>query len=343
MTTNIKLIFCSLFLFFFIVFLVIFQQSASPFIIAFIISYILNPCISFLKKKIMLSRTVSAFFVVTIFLSMTFLIFYNIAPLAVNQARLLIDEAPEIIKLITLKLNSIIPYLNIDQKERSILQNMGQISDLLKTAAAKVTLSSVFIISFLFKLAIVIYAIFYILKDWESFSTNIQQKLPNSINECLNKIDLMLSAYFRGQATIALILGTTYLIVFNLIGLNYSILIALGSGLLYFIPYLGSIFLFFSSSIAALIQYDGDVKMFTVVIVAVLLGLGIESFYLTPKFIGEKIRLHPLLIMFVLLASAKLMGIIGVLIGPPFTSAGKILLESFIDKNATTRSIKNTS
>jgi predicted PurR-regulated permease PerM len=170
---------------------------------------------------------------------------------------------------------------------------------------------------------------FYLLRDWDRMVARIDQLLPrdqaDTVREAFRDIDDSLAGFVRGQSLVCLFLGTFYGVGLTLVGLDFGLLIGLIAGLLSFIPYAGSIIGFVSSVGIALVQFD---NYYMVALVAGIFFLGqfVEGNFLTPKVVGDRIGLHPVWIIFALLAGGALFGFVGVLLAVPAAAALAVLI-----------------
>lgn len=169
---------------------------------------------------------------------------------------------------------------------------------------------------------------FYMLRDWDIFVAKVDNLLPRKskkdIREQFQKIDRALSGFIRGQLSVCLILGTYYSLGLRLIGLELGLLVGFLAGLISFIPYVGSISGFVVSIILALAQFGDMTKVIEVVVV---FGIGqfVEGNFLTPKLVGENVGLHPVWVMFALLAGGVLLGFLGLMIAVPVAAVIGVL------------------
>ena len=164
---------------------------------------------------------------------------------------------------------------------------------------------------------------FYMLCDWPKITETIMHLIPRknekSAREIFAQIDRIISGYLRGQFVVCLFLGIFYSCGLLLIGLDLGLLVGLLAGLISFIPYVGSISGFLAAVILALTQYGAGIELAEVVAVFVI-GQFIEGNFLTPKLVGENIGLHPIWVMFALLAGGTLLGLLGMLIAVPLAA-----------------------
>jgi len=163
-------------------------------------------------------------------------------------------------------------------------------------------------------------ALFYLLMDWDKFVARLLELVPlpmrSSFDSFANEADSVLGQYLRGQLLVMLMMAAFYAIGLALFGLDLALPIGIFTGLAMFIPYLGFGIGLILAVLAGLLQF-ASIK--AIVMVAVVYGIGqvVESLYLTPRMVGERIGLHPLVVIFALLAFGQVFGFVGVLIALP--------------------------
>jgi predicted PurR-regulated permease PerM len=161
---------------------------------------------------------------------------------------------------------------------------------------------------------------FYLLRDWDRIVARVDTWLPRghagAIREQAREIDRTLAGFLRGQGTVCLILGVFYAIGLTLAGLDFGLVVGLVAGLLSFIPYVGAIVGLVLSVGLALVQFDDWLRI-AVVAGIFFVGQAVEGNFLTPKLVGESVGLHPVWIIFGLLAGGALFGFVGVLLAVP--------------------------
>ncbi len=181
----------------------------------------------------------------------------------------------------------------------------------------------------LFKLILAPLFAYYLLHDWEKIGMSVKQRLPHGSRELIlrlgEEIDTMISAFLRGQVLICLILASCYSLGLYLAGIPFALPIGLATGLFAFIPYVGVVGGLFAASLACLWHFGWDAHLLGVVLVFISAHL-LESFYLTPKVLGDKLGLHPLVILLALTIAADRFGFAGLLIAVPVTAAATVLL-----------------
>ena len=170
---------------------------------------------------------------------------------------------------------------------------------------------------------------FFFLRDWDVFVERIAALVPRDYQSTVARLagesSAVLGGFLRGQLLVMLILGVLYGVGMRLVGLELGILIGLIGGLLTFVPYLGPASVIILGSIAALVQF-GDWQHLLGVVVVFGIGQVIESYWLTPKLVGDRIGLHPVAVIFAVLAGGSLFGFLGMLLALPVAAVANVLL-----------------
>jgi predicted PurR-regulated permease PerM len=170
---------------------------------------------------------------------------------------------------------------------------------------------------------------FYLLRDWDVLVARFRELLPRRISgkfiEMSLECDDMLAGFIRGQLMVMLALAIIYTVGLSLIGLELALLLGVIAGLVSFVPYLGLIVGIALAGLAAFFQFGEWLPVFYVVIVFTV-AQSIEGMLLTPHFVGERIGLHPVAVIFAVLAGGKLFGFTGVLLALPVAAVVMVLL-----------------
>jgi predicted PurR-regulated permease PerM len=170
---------------------------------------------------------------------------------------------------------------------------------------------------------------FFFLRDWDLFVSRVASLVPRDHADIVSRLaqesSAVLGAFLRGQLLVMLVLGVLYGIGLSLVGLNLGILIGIVAGVLTFVPYLGPATVIILGGIAALVQY-GDWQHLLGVLAVFSVGQVIESYWLTPKLVGDRIGLHPVAVIFAVLAGGQLFGFLGMLLALPVAAIANVLL-----------------
>lgn len=297
-----------------------------PFVAGIVLGYLFDPLASRFEKWGM-SRTVATIlvFVVVILIAVpSFIMLFSVID---KQLTTFVEAAPTYISAFTkraepllIDLHNKFPSMEIDSLPEFIKDNLTNglqfggklLKGLISNGFALINLLSLLLITPV--------VTFYMLRDWDTFVKKVDNLLPrkskNTIREQFGLIDKALSGFIRGQVSVCIILGAYYSLGLHLVGLELGLLVGFLAGLISFIPYVGSISGFIISIILALAQF-GDVTKIIEVVAVFLTGQFIEGNFLTPKLVGDNIGLHPVWVMFALLAGGVLLGFLGLMIAVP--------------------------
>jgi predicted PurR-regulated permease PerM len=170
---------------------------------------------------------------------------------------------------------------------------------------------------------------YFFLRDWDVFVERVAALVPRDKVEVVGRLaresDAMLGGFLRGQFLVMLCMGVFYAIGLRLVGLDLGILIGIVAGLLTFIPYVGPAAVLVLGGIGALVQY-GDWQHLAGVVAVWGVGQLIESYWLTPKLVGDRIGLHPMAVIFAVLAGGQLFGFLGMLLALPVAALANVML-----------------
>jgi predicted PurR-regulated permease PerM len=170
---------------------------------------------------------------------------------------------------------------------------------------------------------------FFFLRDWDLIVERVAALVPRdhtaTVSRLAQESSLVLGGFLRGQLLVMLLLGILYGVGLEVIGLDVGILIGVVAGVLTFVPYLGPAAVIVLGGLAALIQF-GDWQHLVGVLAVFGIGQVIESMWLTPKLVGDRIGLHPAAVIFAVLAGGQLFGFLGMLLALPVAAIANVLL-----------------
>ena len=222
-----------------------------------------------------------------------------------------------------------------DRLLAALKAHIDSIGGVATVVLGKVSRSGLGIVLWLTNLVLIPVVAFYLLRDWDRLVATIDRMLPRSIQPTVAHLaresDKVLGAFVRGQLLVMLALGIFYGTGLSLVGLSVGLLIGIVAGLLSFVPYLGFIVGFGAAMIAVLVQY-GDWSHLLMVCGVFLLGQLLEGYVLVPKLVGDKIGLHPVAVIFAVLAGGYLAGFLGVLLALPAASVIMVLLRYLVER-----------
>ncbi|HCU59225.1 MAG TPA: AI-2E family transporter [Alphaproteobacteria bacterium] len=312
-----------------------------PFVLGIILGYLFDPLATKLEK-LKISRTWATVLVFLIVVLIAVPVIALLVGVIDNQLSIFVSAVPTYIASFVQKLEpamkslqEYIPGLETDNLKTAFSQNISQTFQLSGKFLQGLFKNGMAIVNVLSLLLITPVVAFYMLRDWDVFVKKVDALLPRkskkNIREIFKKIDKAISGFIRGQLSVCVILGTYYALGLRLIGLELGLLVGFIAGLISFIPYVGSITGFVLSIILALSQFSEYTKIIEVVLV---FGIGqfLEGNFLTPKLVGDNIGLHPVWVMFALLAGGVLLGFLGLMIAVPVAAIVAILLKTGIEK-----------
>lgn len=300
----------------------------SPFLVGALLAYLANPVVKHLGKW-HVPHLLSVIAVFLLLIAVLFLLILILFPLVQNQILALIEVTPSIITWLQ---DTVAPWLreqiDINSLKTTLTANLSKTGWILSAVLS----SGYTITAWLVNLILIPVVTFYLLRDWDKLMLSAKNLLPKSIKtttvRLCHECDEVLSAFFRGQLLVMLALCMIYGLGLYAVGLRIGLILGIIGGLLSIVPYLGSTFVLVSASIAAFVQF-GTLQPLLGVWAVFLLGQSIEGFVLTPYLIGGRIGLHPVAVIFSIMAGGTLFGFFGVLIALP-TAAVIVVLLRFI-------------
>ena len=307
-----------------------------PFVLGMAIAYVLDPLAERLTRRGM-SRLIAALIILGAFVLFFAVLAVLIVPVLTRQFVGLIEEAPSYVQ----RLEAFVKDPNNPWLKQFIGNNLAgtdkPIDDLLNQASGYVTglAASVWergraLFSILSLIVITPVVAFYLICDWDGMVAAIDRLIPlpqrDTVRGLFKEIDYTISAYVRGQSGVCLILGLYYVVGLTLVGLRFGLLIGVVAGLISFIPYVGSLTAIVLSLAVALAQFFPEWSSILIVLAVVLLGQFLEGNVLSPFLVGHSVGLHPVWLMFALIAFGYLFGFVGLLLAVPLAAAAGVLI-----------------
>jgi len=319
-----------------VVLLVFLREVLFPFVAGFAVAYFLDPVCDRLERAGM-SRTWATIVVTALFFVLFILVLALLLPVLYGQLVQFLNNLPGYVAAIHAKagplleaargylLNGAEPF-NVDA---FVKEHLGDVAKIAVGVLGKFAggLQVTFNIVSLFVITPVV--AFYLLRDWDEIVARVDSWLPRAhvetIREQARLVDETLAGFLRGQFSVCILLGLFYGIGLSLVGLEFGLVVGLGTGLVSFVPYFGMLIGFVVGIALAIAQFDSWQPIAMVVGVFVA-GQAIEGNFLTPKLVGDRVNLHAVWIMFALLAGGALFGFVGVLLAVPVASVVGVLV-----------------
>jgi len=319
----------------FILLLYILSDVLTPFVAGMAVAYFVDPLADKLEEW-GLSRLVATSLITVIFFVLSIAVLSTLLPVLATQIIGFAGRIPEYVAYVREIAEPFVRQVFSGVSESELKELGTSVAGLAKQAFSvlgevlkKVISGGVAVIDIVSILVLTPLVTFYMLRDWDVMVARIDGWLPRKhadiIREQFSLVDHTLAGFVRGQASVCLILGVFYAAGLSILGLEFGLLVGLGAGLISFIPYFGSIVGFGVSIAIALVQFD-DWTTISMVAGVFAIGQLIEGNFLTPKLVGEKVGLHPVWVIFALMAGGSLAGFTGVMLAVPVAAVIGVLV-----------------
>ena len=324
---------------FFCAFVYILRSVLLPFVAGIIIGYLLDPLgDKFTRLKI--GRTWSTVLVLVLVVLIIVPAFVLLVNVIDSQLSVFISVIPNYVSSLLKKaepllidLKDMFPALDADKIRSYMHDNMANNLKILGKILRSVISGGMAIVNLISLLLITPVVAFYMLRDWDKFIAKVRSLLPRkskkSIEQQAREIDRTLAGFIRGQLSVCVILGSFYAVGLHLAGLDLGLLVGFLAGIISFIPYVGTISGFIISMALAFAQFDSLMPIISVAAVF-MVGQFLEGNFLTPKLVGDNVGLHPVWVMFALLAGGVLLGFLGLMIAVPVAAIIGVLIRHAI-------------
>ena len=307
----------------------------TPFFAAALLAYLGDPLADRLEKKMSRSIAVSIVFIV-LFAALTIMALL-ILPLLVQQLTYLISNIPayidniqqNVVPMLAQKLGINSNLIDFELIKKLFTTHYAQAGGMVSQIVSSIAASGVALIALVANIVLIPVVTFYLLRDWDDIISRIDELLPRKMQpvivELAKESDDVLAAFIRGQLLVMLVLGIVYSSGLWFIDLELALLIGMLAGLVSFVPYLGFIVGILAASIAVLLQTQ-ELMMLIPVFIVFGIGQALEGMLLTPLLVGDRIGLHPVAVIFAVLAGGQLFGFVGVLLALPVAAVLAVLL-----------------
>jgi len=274
-----------------------------------------------------ISRTLGTILVMTLLLGLFTALILIMVPLFEREVSRLIEKVPAYLETVR---NSLGPWLetqlgislqlDITLLKQTLTQNWQSAGGIVAKLVTLFTSGGVATMKFLLNLVLVPVVLFYLLRDWTLLVRFVDEMIPRHWYEQINlfarEIDRVLAEFLRGQLSVMLLMSIYYVMGLWLVGLEFALEIGVIAGILVFVPYLGMVIGLILASLVALIQFQ---EWSSLIPVWIVLGIGqlLENMVVVPWLVGNRIGLHPVVVIFALLAFGQLFGFVGLLLALP--------------------------
>ena len=326
----------------FVVFLWLFSSILLPFVAGMALAYFLDPVADRLER-IGLSRMMATGLILLSFILLLVIALIIIVPLLATQAADFAVKVPGYVtalqKLVTDTDSHYVPAWlkgQMGNLKDNLSKFVGEGASFIASLFVQIWASGKALIDVLSLLVITPVVAFYLLLDWDNMIAKLDSWVPRDwvhvVRRLGNDMNDAIAGFVRGQGTICLILAIFYGGSLSMVGLNFGLLIGIVSGLVSFIPYLGSLLGLVLSVGVALVQFWPDYPWVILIGGIFFFGQIIDGYILQPKLIGEKVGLHPVWLMFALLAFGALFGFVGLMVAVPASASIAVLVRYAISR-----------
>lgn len=320
----------------FVVLLWLLRSVLLPFVLGMAIAYFVDPLVRWLERH-GVSRGVAAAGIIAGFFLVVLSVFFLFLPVIVEQATSLALRLPA---LLTWARDAALPWVRTAFERlrlpipeglvRPSPEIMQRFAGLATSVVGGVLSRGLAVVNVFALLAVTPLVSFYLLRDWPRIVAEVDAWLPRhhapEIREQVARIDGVLAGFARGSAIVCLAQAIFYAIALTAIQLDFGLVIGLAAGLVSFIPYVGALFGFLSSVGVALYQFWPDWMRVAAVGAIFFTGQFVQDYLLVPRLVGDQVGLHPLWVIFGVLAGGALFGFVGVLLAVPACAVIGVLL-----------------
>ncbi|ACP24724.1 putative permease protein [Sinorhizobium fredii NGR234] len=327
----------------FIAFLMVFSSILLPFLAGMALAYFLDPVADRLQR-LGLSRLMATIAILVTFIVLFALSLIIVIPLIFTQAADFIQKMPGYVARLQAFVadttqSTLVPDW-LEAQMAAIKQNSAKLLEqgatFLGTLFQQLWNSGMALLDILSLFIITPVVAFYLLLDWDHMVQKVDSWVPRDhvdvVRQIARDMNTTIAGFVRGQGSLCVILGLYYAIGLSLVGLNFGLLIGFFAGMISFIPYVGSLVGLVLAVGVAVVQFWPDYIWILLVLAVFFTGQFLEGNILQPKLVGKSVGLHPVWLMFALLAFGALFGFVGLLVAVPAAAAIGVLVRFGIQR-----------
>ena len=313
----------------------------TPFLVAALFAYLMDP----LVEKLVSRRVGRALAVSLIFVVMSLLLALLVLLVVPMLARQVVDFMHRLPEYLSMFQAYLLPQLDrldihveaipMDDVRQLLQDNWQKAGGFLTIMLKRATASTLSLVAVAANLLLIPVVAFYLMRDWKQLIAFLRDSLPlqwrDKVLSLIRECDEVLSAFIRGQLLVMLSLAAIYSIGLGIVGLDLALFLGTLAGLASVVPYLGAIVGIGASTILAYVQFH---EWLPLVWVCVVFGVGqmLEGMWLTPMLVGDKIGLHPVAVIFAIMAGGQLAGFVGILLALPVAAVLMVFVRHFHQK-----------
>lgn len=311
----------------------------TPFVLALLLGWLGDPLVDRLERRGR-SRAVAVTLVFALMTLLLALVLIILVPMVERQIVTLIDSLPQYrdwvigtaLPWVEQRTGyEVVSWLDTERLIQLVREHWQQAGGVAATVLAYASRSGFAILTLVINLVLVPILAFYFMRDWDLLVERVAALIPrdhiDTATRLARETSESLGGFLRGQFLVMLGQGAIYAVGMSLVGLRLGLLIGMVAGLISFIPYLGATVGILLALIAAIAQAQGfDWQLLILIGVVFTIGQLVESYVLTPRLVGDRIGLHPVAVIFAVLAGGQLFGFLGMLLALPVAAVANVLL-----------------
>jgi predicted PurR-regulated permease PerM len=314
----------------------------TPFVISALLAYLGDPVVDRLEER-GLGRTPAVTLVFFALFLLIIVLLLLLVPRIESQISALLQKLPLYLEWLRSqvlpKLEGLVPGdgggIDLNLLQKALAKHWREAGGLLANVWASISGSGLAIVAWLINLVLIPVLTFYLLRDWDHLVAGCHSLLPRRSADTWLRLaresDEVLGAFLRGQVLVMFSLGAIYTTGLWLVGLEFALLIGMFAGIVSFVPYLGLIVGILIAGVASVFQAQGLGDLPWVIMVFVV-GQVVEGSFLTPRLVGERVGLHPVAVIFAIMAGGQLYGFFGVLLALPVASVAMVLVRHLLHR-----------
>jgi predicted PurR-regulated permease PerM len=310
----------------------------TPFVLAALLGWLGDPWVDRLER-VGRSRTTAVVLVFTLMILLLVLAMVILVPMIERQIVTLIDSLPTYRDWLVQRALpwveqrtglELVVWLDPDRLTEWVRGHWQQAGGVAATFFGYLSRSGFAVMAWVANLVLLPILTFYFLRDWDKLVERVAALIPRDHIAIATRLALesndVLGAFLRGQFLVMLALGAIYATGLSVVGLKLGLLIGIIAGLISFVPYLGTATGIVLGVVAALVQTGGDWNLVALVMVVFVIGQMLEGYVLTPRIVGDRIGLHPVAVIFAIMAGGQLFGFLGMLLALPIAAVANVML-----------------
>ncbi len=299
----------------------------APFLVALMLAYIFNPLVARMSKR--LPRTLAVTIALALIAGVILVLLLVLMPLVTKQVKTIVTQFPQFVDWIKLNLGPLVlQHFGVELDTALVKDWLAEHAKEVQGFAVQLLPSlksgGLALMGLIGNLVLTPLVLFYFMRDWDDMIAHVAKLIPrnwhNTVSGLLKEIDAVLGEFLRGQLMVMLLMAIFYTVALWVVGLDYALSVGVIAGCLTFVPYLGVISGVLLATLTGVLQF-GDLTHLVWIWIVFVVGNVFEGSVFVPWLVGDRIGLHPVAVIFALLAFGQLFGFTGILLALPASAA----------------------